>query len=151
MLATGECTPEDLCFSLQVKEGKAGMQSLFWSRAELRWDAALMSPLVPLPQETVFAMLVEITERAMAHCGSKEALIVGGVGCVYHQAVCLPPSPDSHPPPDALSYRRLEECLLHLLPSPLPQSPAGNCPGSTVGLRERWPTLSSLWFPSLHR
>ena len=50
MLATGECTPEDLCFSLQ---------------------------------ETVFAMLVEITERAMAHCGSKEALIVGGVGCVY--------------------------------------------------------------------
>ena len=32
-------------------------------------------------QETVFAMLVEITERAMAHCGSNEVLIVGGVGC----------------------------------------------------------------------
>eukprot|EP00048_Salpingoeca_helianthica_P008596 m.124409 g.124409 ORF g.124409 m.124409 type:complete len:341 (-) comp14649_c1_seq5:68-1090(-) len=32
-------------------------------------------------QETVFAMLVEITERAMAHCGSEEVLIVGGVGC----------------------------------------------------------------------
>ncbi|KAH7931119.1 peptidase M22 glycoprotease [Leucogyrophana mollusca] len=32
-------------------------------------------------QETVFAMLVEITERAMAHIGSKEVLIVGGVGC----------------------------------------------------------------------
>nr|XP_020668384.1 probable tRNA N6-adenosine threonylcarbamoyltransferase [Pogona vitticeps] len=48
MLAAGECTPEDLCFSLQ---------------------------------ETVFAMLVEITERAMAHGGSHEALIVGGVGC----------------------------------------------------------------------
>ncbi|KAJ6575242.1 O-sialoglycoprotein endopeptidase [Mycena capillaripes] len=31
-------------------------------------------------QETVFAMLVEITERAMAHIGSKEVLIVGGVG-----------------------------------------------------------------------
>ncbi|EDV26007.1 uncharacterized protein TRIADDRAFT_23779 [Trichoplax adhaerens] len=44
----GECTPEDLCFSLQ---------------------------------ETLFAMLVEITERAMAHCGSNEVLIVGGVGC----------------------------------------------------------------------
>jgi N6-L-threonylcarbamoyladenine synthase len=29
-------------------------------------------------QETVFAMLVEITERAMAHIGSKEVLIVGG-------------------------------------------------------------------------
>ncbi|XP_022906173.1 probable tRNA N6-adenosine threonylcarbamoyltransferase [Onthophagus taurus] len=32
-------------------------------------------------QETVFAMLVETTERAMAHCGSSEVLIVGGVGC----------------------------------------------------------------------
>jgi len=32
-------------------------------------------------QETVFAMLVEITERAMAHCGSQEVLMVGGVGC----------------------------------------------------------------------
>lgn len=34
-------------------------------------------------QETVFAMLVEITERAMAHIGSKEVLIVGGVGCTF--------------------------------------------------------------------
>lgn len=34
-------------------------------------------------QENVFAMLVEITERAMAHIGSKEVLIVGGVGCKY--------------------------------------------------------------------
>ncbi|XP_012284992.1 probable tRNA N6-adenosine threonylcarbamoyltransferase [Orussus abietinus] len=32
-------------------------------------------------QETVFAMLIEITERAMAHTGSSEVLIVGGVGC----------------------------------------------------------------------
>ncbi|KAL1953108.1 hypothetical protein VTO42DRAFT_3588 [Malbranchea cinnamomea] len=32
-------------------------------------------------QETLFAMLVEITERAMAHVGSKDVLIVGGVGC----------------------------------------------------------------------
>jgi N6-L-threonylcarbamoyladenine synthase len=47
-LAKGECTAEDLCYSLQ---------------------------------ETIFSMLVEITERAMAHVGSKEVLIVGGVGC----------------------------------------------------------------------
>ncbi|KAL2630133.1 hypothetical protein R1flu_014819 [Riccia fluitans] len=47
-LAANECTPADLCFSLQ---------------------------------ETVFAMLVEITERAMAHCNKKDVLIVGGVGC----------------------------------------------------------------------
>eukprot|EP00800_Vazella_pourtalesii_P018432 TRINITY_DN5913_c0_g1_i1.p1 TRINITY_DN5913_c0_g1~~TRINITY_DN5913_c0_g1_i1.p1 ORF type:complete len:335 (-),score=62.13 TRINITY_DN5913_c0_g1_i1:233-1237(-) len=32
-------------------------------------------------QETIFAMLVEVTERAMAHTGSQEVLIVGGVGC----------------------------------------------------------------------
>ncbi|OJD31580.1 o-sialoglycoprotein endopeptidase [Diplodia corticola] len=32
-------------------------------------------------QETIFAMLVEITERAMAHVGSAQVLIVGGVGC----------------------------------------------------------------------
>jgi N6-L-threonylcarbamoyladenine synthase len=32
-------------------------------------------------QETVFSMLVEITERAMAHVGSQEVMIVGGVGC----------------------------------------------------------------------
>ncbi|CAM6101574.1 unnamed protein product [Calypogeia fissa] len=46
-IAANECTPADLCFSLQ---------------------------------ETVFAMLVEITERAMAHCEKKDVLIVGGVG-----------------------------------------------------------------------
>ena len=32
-------------------------------------------------QEIVFAMLVEVTERAMAHCGAPDVLIVGGVGC----------------------------------------------------------------------
>ncbi|KAJ4302124.1 putative tRNA threonylcarbamoyladenosine biosynthesis protein kae1 [Collariella sp. IMI 366227] len=38
--------------------------------------------LLDLPlQETIFAMLVEITERAMAHVGSTQVLIVGGVGC----------------------------------------------------------------------
>ncbi|KAK3137316.1 hypothetical protein QOZ80_5BG0450740 [Eleusine coracana subsp. coracana] len=47
-LKNNECTPADLCYSLQ---------------------------------ETLFAMLVEITERAMAHCDSNDVLIVGGVGC----------------------------------------------------------------------
>lgn len=32
-------------------------------------------------QETVFAMLLEVTERAMAHCGKSELVIGGGVGC----------------------------------------------------------------------
>jgi N6-L-threonylcarbamoyladenine synthase len=61
-------------------------------------------------QETIFAMLVratvsassaqiqnfaqvEITERAMAHCGQSEVLIVGGVGCIifYHPISCILP------------------------------------------------------------
>jgi len=32
-------------------------------------------------QETVFAMLVEITERALAHTGKKEVILGGGVAC----------------------------------------------------------------------
>jgi len=32
-------------------------------------------------QETLFAMLVETTERVMAHTGQTQVLIVGGVGC----------------------------------------------------------------------
>ena len=32
-------------------------------------------------QETVFAMLVEVSERALAHVGKKELLLGGGVAC----------------------------------------------------------------------
>jgi len=32
-------------------------------------------------QETVFAMLLEVSERAMAHCQKKELLLGGGVAC----------------------------------------------------------------------
>ena len=32
-------------------------------------------------QETVFAMLIEISERALAHCKKNELLLGGGVGC----------------------------------------------------------------------
>ena len=32
-------------------------------------------------QENVFSQLVEVTERAMAHCEKRDVLIVGGVGC----------------------------------------------------------------------
>lgn len=65
-------------------ERKLGLEELLYNRAELSWDPFWHSHLICPPQETVFAMLVEITERAMAHCGSQEALIVGGVGCMYH-------------------------------------------------------------------
>ncbi|MBI1969276.1 UGMP family protein, partial [Candidatus Woesearchaeota archaeon] len=32
-------------------------------------------------QETVFAMLIEVSERAMAHTGKEELLLAGGVAC----------------------------------------------------------------------
>ena len=53
-------------------------------------DADIITPqdLCFSLQETVFAMLVEITERAMAHIGSKEVLIVGGVGCECFSEPC---------------------------------------------------------------
>lgn len=64
-------------------------------------------------------MLVEITERAMAHCGSKEALIVGGVGCMYQWAVSRLVAPGT------LNYQSLEDYLFHLFslfPNPFSQS-----------------------------
>lgn len=41
-------------------------------------------------QETVFAMLVEVAERAMAHCGKNELLLGGGVACNKRlQEMCI--------------------------------------------------------------
>ncbi|ETW10510.1 hypothetical protein, variant [Aphanomyces invadans] len=53
------------------KEAKAKLASGECTKADLCYSL----------QETIFAMLVEITERAMAHCGQSQVLIVGGVGC----------------------------------------------------------------------
>ena len=50
--------------SIKIKSGEATAADLCYSL-----------------QETIFAMLVEITERAMAHCLADTVLIVGGVGC----------------------------------------------------------------------
>ncbi|KAK8199518.1 O-sialoglycoprotein endopeptidase-like protein [Phyllosticta capitalensis] len=52
-------------------------------RLQSEEDGELITPadLCFSLQETIFAMLVEITERAMAHVGSTQVLIVGGVGC----------------------------------------------------------------------
>jgi N6-L-threonylcarbamoyladenine synthase len=49
--------------------------------AEALAPAANPADLCYSMQETVFAMLVEITERAVAHVGADSVLIVGGVGC----------------------------------------------------------------------
>ncbi|CAI2736961.1 unnamed protein product [Dicrocoelium dendriticum] len=61
----------------------AGLLSFLEQRAPdlLRSGEYTVEDLCFSLQETVFAMVVEVTERAMAHCDTKEVLIVGGVGC----------------------------------------------------------------------
>ncbi len=48
-----------------------------------KWDSGKFSKedLCYSLQETVFAMLVEVSERAIAHCGKDELVLGGGVGC----------------------------------------------------------------------
>ena len=57
----------------------SGLLSAFEKTAKLKKYSA--ASLCHSLQETVFAMLVEVTERAMAHCGNSDVLVVGGVGC----------------------------------------------------------------------
>lgn len=51
------------------------------ARSKLKEGSISQGDLCFSLQETLFAMLVEITERTMAHAGQTEVLIVGGVGC----------------------------------------------------------------------
>jgi N6-L-threonylcarbamoyladenine synthase len=51
------------------------------ARQKLATGEATAADLCYSLQETIFAMLVETTERAMAHTNADTVLIVGGVGC----------------------------------------------------------------------
>ena len=62
---------------LGKKQGKKGKKS----KPEEEKKEYSKEDLCYSLQETIFAMLVEITERAMAHCNSDSVLLVGGVGC----------------------------------------------------------------------
>jgi N6-L-threonylcarbamoyladenine synthase len=72
----------DVSFSgiLAKVEEMAGRLGKDWVDAD-SGEKITMEDLCYTLQETVYAMLVEITERAMAHVGSTQVLIVGGVGC----------------------------------------------------------------------
>ena len=72
ILTTAEAYTQDKRFRPSINDLKEG---------ETLDDIITPEDLCFTLQETVFAMLVEITERAMAHVGSNEVLIVGGVGC----------------------------------------------------------------------
>ncbi len=50
-------------------------------RQKIKEDKHSREELAFALQETVFAMLVEVSERAIAHCGKDELVIGGGVGC----------------------------------------------------------------------
>ena len=64
----------------RVASENQGLETTFIDLETADEDVITAADLCFSLQETVFAMLVEITERAMAHIGSKEVLIVGGVG-----------------------------------------------------------------------
>ena len=61
----------------------SGIETFAKSEARTKIDAGecTAADLCYSLQETIFAMLVEITERTMAHCNANDVLIVGGVGC----------------------------------------------------------------------
>ncbi|MBI4116919.1 N(6)-L-threonylcarbamoyladenine synthase Kae1 [Candidatus Pacearchaeota archaeon] len=61
----------DIALSGILTNLRQKMESGKFSKEDLAYSA----------QETVFAMLVETAERAMAHTGKKELLLGGGVGC----------------------------------------------------------------------
>lgn len=64
-----------------VKGMDVSFSGILSAAEEMAAQAADRPALCFALQETVFAMLVEITERAMAHCGAADVLVVGGVGC----------------------------------------------------------------------
>ena len=59
----------------------SGLSTFIDKKAEELKNQYTIEDLCFSLQETAFSMLVEITERAMAHCQRNQVLIVGGVGC----------------------------------------------------------------------
>lgn len=91
----GEATPADLCFSLQETIFAMLVSGAFRIRAHrstptvtggVEACSACLAGLVALLPRSLMGRepspsQVEITERAMAHVGTNDVLIVGGVGC----------------------------------------------------------------------
>ena len=75
-----DCSFSGILASVNILAARLEHETAYW-RDELTGEPITPEDLCFSLQETVFAMLVEITERAMAHVGSSQVLIVGGVGC----------------------------------------------------------------------
>lgn len=74
-----DCSFSGILASIDILAEKLEGKSGGW-KDEGTGEAITREDLCFSLQETVYAMLVEITERAMAHVGSSQVLIVGGVG-----------------------------------------------------------------------
>lgn len=75
-----DCSFSGILASIDILAGRLEKDSFGW-KDEVTGEIITREDLCFSLQETVFAMLVEITERAMAHVGSSQVLVVGGVGC----------------------------------------------------------------------
>lgn len=75
-----DCSFSGILASVDILADRLSQNSTSWMD-DLSGETITREDLCFSLQETVFAMLVEITERAMAHVGSSQVLIVGGVGC----------------------------------------------------------------------
>ena len=75
-----DCSFSGILASVDILAAKLEGNVSGW-RDESSGDLITREDLCFSLQEVAFSMLVEITERAMAHVGSSQVLIVGGVGC----------------------------------------------------------------------
>ncbi len=75
-----DCSFSGILASIDILAAKLTQNPAGWMDG-ISGDVITREDLCFSLQETVFAMLVEITERAMAHVASSQVLIVGGVGC----------------------------------------------------------------------
>ncbi|KAL8953243.1 MAG: hypothetical protein Q9222_000896 [Ikaeria aurantiellina] len=75
-----DCSFSGILACIDTLAARLGQEKTGWKDNDTG-EAITQEDLCFSLQESIFAMLVEITERAMAHVGSTQVLIVGGVGC----------------------------------------------------------------------
>mmetsp|Transcript_17954 Transcript_17954/g.48789 ORF Transcript_17954/g.48789 Transcript_17954/m.48789 type:complete len:395 (-) Transcript_17954:2939-4123(-) len=87
---TAKSVPKEKLKYIELPYGVKGMDVSFsgilthveqLAKTKLKTGQVSTADLCFSLQETIFAMLVETTERAMAHAGASEVLMVGGVAC----------------------------------------------------------------------
>ena len=75
-----DCSFSGILASVDILAEKLNQSHNEW-RDDMSGEVITREDLCFSLQEVAFSMLVEITERAMAHVGSDQVLVVGGVGC----------------------------------------------------------------------